>query len=245
MSMKKLYNIFIAILAIMGAVVAKELSQYLRNAGYDLEPFSMVLGILIILFMIVFVLNLIIINIIKKKRINTELMDTKLFEKKRLAEENYTKYFKSIRNLIFISTLYYIFINLLLFSIHFLMSFVTENDSVFVPVLFGLIFYFTATYLMSESQKVNFNNEIKESDYPKLWELVIRVSKKFKIKKKIRCFLIYENNAGVVETSKCCEIILGIELLYLLNEEELENVLIHEFAHVVLAHTSKTYKLNK
>lgn len=242
---KKILKVLIALFVLIIGISANILGKNLRESGFNKNVLFKVITVVAITVVFIYFANLIIKAIMQKKRFDSESFEDKLFEKKKLAEENYLQYFKKVKFNIFLSTLYFAFVNILLLSMYILFCLAVNGIHIYVFIITGLLFYKTFTYLIGEDVKDALNNEIKKDEYPRLWELVTNVASKFDIKKKIRVYLIYDNNAGVLENSKYCEIVLGIQLVFLLNEEELANILTHEFAHVYLNHTSKTYSLNR
>lgn len=245
MGRKKLFlKIIIAVLVIAIGVITAIVGE---NITFDFDTLSIVVVSLIFAVILIFIINFIIMKIFKNRRVNADLMETRVFNKKKLAEENYLKYFKKVKLHIFLSNLYFTIISLLFLSIYLIFGLLTLEESAcfLFFVAFGFVFYMTFIYLIGKDVSVTIDNEIKKDDFPRLWEMVLKISKKFNIKKPIKLFVTYENNAGVTETDRYYQIILGIQLIYLMNEEELENILIHEFAHIYLNHTSDTNKLNK
>lgn len=241
---KLLLKTVIAILVIAVGVITAIMGE---SITFDFDVLSNIVVIFVMVIILIFIINFIIMKVFKNRRVDADLMETRIFSKKKLAEENYLKYFKKVKLHIFLSNLYFTIISILFLAIYIIFGLLTLVQSIcfIFFVISGFVFYMTFIYLIGKDVPVSLDNEIKKYDYPKLWEMVLKIKDKFNIKKPIRLFVTYENNAGVVETDKHCHIILGIQLTYLMSEEELENILIHEFAHIHLNHTSDTNKLNK
>lgn len=243
-----IYKILVALLILVISALSIFIGYNLYYEGFDMMPYVEIAFGGILLVLIIYFVNLFIIRKFKNRRINADLMEDKVFEKKKFAEEHYDEYYKKVKRHIFFADLYSIFILLLLLTIFVNMCFLIFADDVFIVLAFfaGITLFISISFIIGKDiPKDAMRNEIKENEFPHLWDIINRVAAKFAIKKSLKCFVTYNNNACVLELDRYIEIFLGIQLVFLVNEEELENILIHEFAHIHLNHTSRSIIINK
>ncbi len=105
------------------------------------------------------------------------------------------------------------------------------------------LFLFYAVFLLQiacNRIRFPFNESVLENDklyispkkYPIIYDLAKKAANTMNCSGKIRISLTSDNNAGIVKVGKVNCIQLGVLLLKLYSEDELYNVLLHEFAHV-------------
>lgn len=77
----------------------------------------------------------------------------------------------------------------------------------------------------------DFNEYASEEDYPTLYSLAYKAQSAVNMKGKIKILIVGGTNAGISKIGKAVCIYVGIGVLNILNEDELYQVLIHEFSH--------------
>ena len=73
---------------------------------------------------------------------------------------------------------------------------------------------------------------VAEKDFPYLYSLARRTAKELGCSDNIKLALLGDSNAGIAKVGNFYSVQLGVILLNILTEQELYNVLIHEFAHM-------------
>src|SRR5690554_3786689 len=245
---KILLKFVISMFIIIIGVVFCYFSFQLEKQNYNPTPLKIVFFSLLSIFIILLNVNSILMNKLKNEKIDAEKIENQIFEKKKFSEENYDEYYKQLRKYILYADLYIIAVTLLYSAMYVIscLLFVFFKEYFFIGPIIGITFIIGFSILIGKGQPKNINMaELTEKEFPLLWRLIRKVAKQFEIKKKIKCYFIYDNNAGVIEYDGHIEILLGVQLLHLLNEEELKHILMHEFAHINLNHTSKTKLINK
>ena len=108
-----------------------------------------------------------------------------------------------------------------------------EGGGVALPMLIGM--YTGLGFIRPRSVKINENKSedyLSEKDYPLIYGTAKRAAGKIGCEGKIKIFVDHDFNAGILSISDGYSIRLGSYLLDNLSQEELYNVLLHEFAHV-------------
>lgn len=135
---------------------------------------------------------------------------------------------------------YTVFILLLGVTIGFSFSFASENT-----YLLGIVaaaYPFCAVFLRRSSrQKYDFSRYSKPEDYPIIYGIARRAADAVGCGKQIRIIFIPDFNAGISEIENVYSLQIGSELLSAMTEDELYQILIHEFAHV----SKENYTVNK
>lgn len=86
--------------------------------------------------------------------------------------------------------------------------------------------------LMSLAEKPDLSQYEKEADFPQIYALAHRAAETAGVDGEVRIFWSDECNAGIQRVGKKYVLELGVLLLAVLNEDELLQVLLHEFAHM-------------
>lgn len=110
---------------------------------------------------------------------------------------------------------------------------VGTNSTVLVSLLAVWPFYSVFRQLPPFTVRPDFSEYSAPLDYPILHKMVYEAAQTMGISgKEIRIFITGDCNAGIAKIGKSYSVRLGAILLNLLSEEELAQVLLHEFAHM-------------
>lgn len=103
-------------------------------------------------------------------------------------------------------------------------------------ILFGFVFHITKPmiYLKDEAKK-----------YPYLQKIIKKCVDKFNIKEKIITTFSFDDTISVTKDNHKTYLNIGVFILSLLAEEELENILYHEMAHIYNKDTLMSYQILK
>ena len=80
--------------------------------------------------------------------------------------------------------------------------------------------------------KYDFSEYLDPNEYPRIHALAYKAAKTVGVKGEIRIILLADCNAGIAKIDDKYSLQIGVQLLMILSEEELYQVLIHEFAHL-------------
>lgn len=124
---------------------------------------------------------------------------------------------------------YSVFIFFFALSFSFLMGVGGQAGLTILPVylLYGLL-----TRIAPITKRFSFEGYSTPESYPYLHNLAKNVAEKLGMKGKIRIVFFPDCNAGIAKIGKYYSLQLGVLLLDMLTEDELCQVLIHEFAHI-------------
>lgn len=127
---------------------------------------------------------------------------------------------------------YIVALCLLALSIAFLAGYCKEN-SVFFYLLSAYILYGIFIRLLRQREKPVMEGELKREDYPRIFAALDRATQKLNIAPPFKVVSDSQFNASVFAVSrKRYALNLGVQLLYILREEELEQLFLHELAHL-------------
>lgn len=98
--------------------------------------------------------------------------------------------------------------------------------------IFPLYIFYGLCCRIHPLEKYDFSNYTNPSDYPRLHALAHKAAAELGIRGDIRIFLTGQCNAGIGKIQKTYTLELGAILLDSLSEEEMYQVLLHEFAHM-------------
>ncbi len=98
----------------------------------------------------------------------------------------------------------------------------------------AVFIYFVFYRLIPDKEKHDFSKYSNPSDYPVIHKIAHKAAKKLGVDGKIRILFLPGDNAGIARLGKTYSLQIGTFLLDLLTEEEFEQVLIHEFAHLTV-----------
>lgn len=97
-----------------------------------------------------------------------------------------------------------------------------------LPILFMFSLFLR---IPPKSSKFDFSDYTAPADYPELHALAHRAAKALGMDGKIRIIVLPDCNAGIAKVGRVYSLQLGAQLLDMVSEEELYQVLLHEFAH--------------
>ena len=135
---------------------------------------------------------------------------------------------KIVRLRLFISLYSFILFALALF-ITFALGISKISPAITIFPAYVIIGYFNRIQLAGE--KYDFSEYVSESDYPHIYSIAYKAQKTVGIKGEIKIVFLADCNAGIARIGKVYSLQLGVALLDILTEEELYQVLLHEFAH--------------
>lgn len=98
--------------------------------------------------------------------------------------------------------------------------------------IFPLYIFYGLCCRIHPLEKPDFSNCADPSDYPRLHALAHKAADELGIRGDIRIFLTGRCNAGIGKIRKTYTLEIGVILLDILSEDELYQVLLHEFAHM-------------
>lgn len=119
-------------------------------------------------------------------------------------------------------------------AVFFCSAAIGSTDSGLIPILllaFG-IYCGILPFFFYRVPRFNGNGYSSPEDYPALYAMARSAAKKLGITGEIRIVILQDCNAGIARIGQVYSLQIGAELLYILNQEELEQILLHEFAHM-------------
>ena len=180
--------------------------------------------------LILIVLNAFLANLYKKSK-NLSVREGRKYisEKIEEAEKSLKRATRKIVALRIVLELYSAFILILGLGIAFLIG-IGRAPAVFTMFPAYLILGFFNRIQLA-SQKPDFSAYAKEEDYPILYSLARKAQSAVNIKGEINILIVGGSNAGISKIGKVNSLYIGAGILDMLSEEELYQVLIHEFCH--------------
>lgn len=178
---------------------------------------------------------LIFVNLIGSKRYGIKLrndvrmMQEHLLSRRDEAIQNLPRVVRRMVTFRRVTTAYTAFILLLAIAIAFLIGVGEKSGFAVFPVY---LFYGFFGRLLPRLQKYDFSDYSKPEDYPTLHALAQKAADALGEKGEIRIFLSDNCNAGIAKIGKVYCLNLGVQLLATHSEEELYQVLLHEFSHL-------------
>lgn len=215
---------FTVALAVAGAIGGMNLSESITNIlGF------VTLGIMCLVAILAFI------NVIGSKRYgaklrnNVRLMQEHLLSRRDEAIQNLPRVVRRMITIRRVTTAYTVFILLIAMATALLVGACGKYGLAVFPVY---LFYGFFGRLLPRLQKPDFSDYTKPEDYPALHAVAYRAADTLGEKGEIRIFLTPDCNAGIAKIGKVYSLQLGVQLLAVHSEEELYQVLLHEFAHL-------------
>ena len=112
---------------------------------------------------------------------------------------------------------------------------VDVNYGMFLTFLNVFNIYVAMLTIQFAGNKANIKNDpsiVNGKDYPIILGLCLKAKKRLGIEGEIKISFFTNDNAGIIRLGKYINVQLGVELLERLSEDELYNILLHEFAHL-------------
>lgn len=104
-------------------------------------------------------------------------------------------------------------------------------DDVNINAIFPLYIFYGLCSRIHPFEKYDFSGYVDPSDYPKLYALARKAASELGLRGDIRISFNAQCNASIGKIRKTYVLELGVILLDILSEDELYQVLLHEFAH--------------
>ncbi len=176
--------------------------------------------------------------VFKKKLINNldreNLQNDLLAQRERAAEiakEKLNTLHKLIKIIDLMSVVVLVMVCVIVFCFFTLVG--AEGGGVALPMVLGV--YAGLFFVRPRKIKINEKKSedyLKESDYPLLYETARRAANTIGCEGRIKIFVDHDFNAGILTIADGYSVRLGSYLLDNMSQDELYNVLLHEFAHV-------------
>ncbi len=222
-----LYSISIILTIVVG--ILKLLTPYKTNSVVNVA--IIVVGIVAIITIVAFiVINLVLSSKLTKKIKNLDIQKTamEIVENRKNAEEYLVKTKIELEKIIRQVNTYAIVLLILIQIVSF--AFLVDFAGIAVVIIFlnyaclGVIFY----------QKNEYNLKIckTKDEYPLYYQLIDRARRNSTYKGKSYFNFVEGDNVTVFSCKKYCVIELGVAYIATLHEEELYQVLLHEFEHI-------------
>ncbi len=213
------------------------LKDYINNAG-------IILIALIILFVIFMVTSILGEKIYSKKHTEMSYSNRRQYIIKH-SEKIKDEYNKAEKKIVFLKNTVYIYISVIIL-ITLLVPFffgvgTTETSRIYIILFSVYVQANNISIIISMLKKPDFSEYVKVKDYPILHALAHKAAKKLGVDAPIRIYLVTDCNAGIQRIHNTYSLILGAELLAVLDEDELYQTLLHEFGHM----TDKHLKINR
>lgn len=181
------------------------------------------------LFLLLFLLNFIGGRRIQKDQKSVEEWQNFLLSRKEAAIKDFGRVARKIASLRRGIAAYSCFIFLMALYLAFACGF----DMPFVFLLFSFYFiYGTLSRGQSDTKRFDFSAYTNPDEYPVLHQTAYRAAAQLNRKGTVRIDLTPDCNAGIAVIGNTYSLQLGVFLLDILMEEELYQILLHEFAHV-------------
>lgn len=108
----------------------------------------------------------------------------------------------------------------------------TIESSYSFPILSVYILYGVFYYLSPLPEEYDETLYVSSEEYPYLYKIAYKAMHDLNITGNIRIMILPDWNAGIAKMNHFFSLQLGAEMLYMLTEEELYHVLLHEFGHL-------------
>lgn len=230
-----IYEIIKWILAFLSVLTSAVLGAIYNNSGIDNKTILIVLLIALPLILIIgTVASLVAKNRFVKKIDRENLQRDLLAQRDRgesIANEKIALLKKLIKTIDGLSILFLILVCISEFC--FIAICGAEAAGAALPAIMGA--YCGLYFIRPRKIKINENKSedyLKEEEYPLIYALTRRAADLVGCGGKIKIFVDHDFNAGVMAISGGYSIRLGSYILDNMSEEELFNVMLHEFAHV-------------
>ncbi len=213
------------------------LRDYISNAG-------MYILTAIILFVVLMLASFIGEKIYSKKHSEMSYANRRQYILKH-NEAVKAEYKKAEKKIIFLKNVVYIYILLVILITLFVPFFfgagTTETSRIYMIIFSVYVQANLISIIIAMLKKPDFSGYEKVEDYPYLHGLAHKAAKTLGIDGPIRIYLVTDCNAGIQRFHDTYSLIIGAQMLAVLNEEELYQVLLHEFGHM----TDKHIKVNR
>lgn len=232
-------KISLYILSYISALFASIIGLIFNSKWASNTVLIVVLVLLTILPIFLFVFNIFsakrFVNKIKRSKVAD--MNAFLVSHRDDAENTAKRKLKELRRTRHLTTIYTFFIVLLAIASSVLggILIVFESSLYVLCLLYsGLLFYSVYTRIHRKKQITLSETAvaISKNDYPLIYDLARKAADRVGSTDEILILLNWNCSASIIKDKKRSILQLGVILLHTLSEEELYNILLHEFAHV-------------
>lgn len=106
------------------------------------------------------------------------------------------------------------------------------EDSYIFPIISFYILYGVFFCLSPIPEEYDDTLYVSEEEYPYLYKIAYKAMHDLNMTGTVKIMILPDWNAGIAKMKKFFSLQLGAEMLYMLTEEELYHVLLHEFGHL-------------
>ena len=209
-----------------GALLGTSVSESTRNMFAFITLGALILLVAFLVF------NAVAARLYKNSKSNKNAQQTMEYylERKEKAARDLPR---AIRKIVFLRRAfecYAVLIAILSLIIAFAVGMEKEISAGLILLPFYLLYALSGRILPSP-EKFDFKDYTIPEEYPVLYDLAHKAARTLKVDGAIRIQLLPNSNAGIAKIGKTYSLQLGVQLLDILSEEELYQVLLHEFAH--------------
>ena len=199
---------------------------------------ELVFSIIMIALSVGLIVGTVVSNVMKKKFIDTidrENLQDNLLKKRAQAAEIAHNLIYELRKMIRTMDFCCVIVLALVCIINFCFFAVVggEGGGVALPLIMGT--YAGLGFIRPRKIKINAkkqDNYLSESDYPLIYATARRAADKIGCKGRIKIFVDHDFNVGIMGISDGYAIRIGTYVLDVMSQEELYNILLHEFGHM-------------
>ncbi len=216
-------------LAVLSIKIPKSDAFYIIAAA----AFALLLGLIIWN-------NIAAVRLVKSYRGNIAEKQKELLARRDLIQENYLSALQKLCRLRAKTIAY----TVLVFVLAVIFNLALGNANVVYLALIVFWIYYDILTRLRFPKRYDFSDYTKPEDYPLLHATAHRAAKELGIDGEIRICILPDCNAGIAKLGRIYSLQFGSVLLQVLTQEELYQVLLHEFAHIKNA-DPRTYKVDK
>ena len=186
--------------------------------------------IIFILQIIVPIAGFVFANIYKKRKKSTKSAKLNLVygTRKEEALKNLNRSIKRLKRFYFFIYIYAV--SMLLLNATTVLLGALGGVMYFVPTC--IVSFFIITRLVYERHRLDLGTHSTPAAYPSIYKIVRNAAKKLNLRDEVRVMFVEGCNASVVSLDNTHSLQLGVELLDIVSEEEFEQVVLHELAHI-------------
>lgn len=235
---KKKINIYEAIKWLLSVVIVIGVAV-LGSLCHEAGNYSIALCVTGLIAMPILLITGTVVGLVSKKKmidgLDRENMQKDLLAQREraaeIAKEKLNTLHKLIRLIDLMSVVVLVMVCVTVFCFFTLVG--AEGGGVALPMVLGI--YAGLFFVRPRKIKINEKKSedyLPESDYPLLYETARRAANTIGCEGRIKIFVDHDFNAGILTISDGYSVRLGSYLLDNMSQDELYNVLLHEFAHV-------------
>lgn len=153
-----------------------------------------------------------------------------LFESRATAEKSLSPFYRKIFGAKIFTFIWFLLVFLGFCAISFFTALLSDFMSLFL--LLALSGFLSIYYRLFYRFRWEGPNPVAKADYPALYNLAEQAKKAVGISGDAKIVIIRNSSASITKIGRDCILMLGIHLITLLSEEELYQVMLHEFGHL-------------